>query len=150
MPHHHQEQALRTGQIDVAGLIDPYTALIQQRGGVRTVFKAVDVIGESQFSLVFFRSEFAAKYPEMVTRFVRAYARAIDFIRTNPKEASDIMARAIGISANLEGIHRFTPNAEVRIADAAYWLDQMRRDGELKAGSKLTAGDVVTTRFADQ
>lgn len=150
MPHHHQEQGLRSGQIDVASLIDPYTVLIQQHGGVRPLFRAVDILGENQFSLVFFRTEFVERHREVVSRFVRAYQRAIEFISTNPREAADIMARAIGISGDLVGIHRYTPHAAVRLRDAMFWISQMRKNGELNDDGKLAPADVATTEFAGQ
>lgn len=147
IPHQNQEQALKSKQIDVAGLIDPYSIKIQQTGDVRILFRAADVLGENQFSHIFFRKDFVERYPDTVKKFVRAYNKVIEFISTNPKEASDIMAKQIGVSADLTGVHKYTPNAEVRMQDVQYWMDMMRANGELKDGGKLKIEDVATTKF---
>ena len=149
IPHNNQEQALRAGQIDVAGIIDPYTALIQKEGHVRRLFTGYDVLGEKQFSLVSFRKEFVAQHPDEVRHFLRAYRRAIAYIHSAPEEASAMMQRVIGISADLKGVHEYTPNAQVRMKDVAYWIAQMHADGELQQGATVSAADVATDAFSD-
>jgi ABC-type nitrate/sulfonate/bicarbonate transport system substrate-binding protein len=146
IPLNNQEQALRSGQIDVAGLIDPYSIHIQQQGGVKTFLRGVDVLGENQFSLIFFRKDFVSKNPEVVSRFVRAYQEAIQFIDTHPLQANNDIAKAIGISANLNGVHHYTPDAAVRLQDVQFWLNLMRRFGALQDAA-LKPTDVATTRF---
>jgi len=150
MPHNIQEQALRSHQIDVAGIIDPYSVHAQRDGGVRVLFRAVDVLGEIQFSHVFFRKEYITQHPDTVRRFVRAYTRAIDFMREKPEEASALMGDAIGVSAQLVGTHRYKSNASVDLNDVQFWIDMMRKQGELTDGGKLTPTDVATTTFTLQ
>jgi ABC-type nitrate/sulfonate/bicarbonate transport system substrate-binding protein len=147
IPHNNQEQALRSRQIDVAGLIDPYSVHIQQQGGVRTLFRGVDVLGENQFSLIFFRKDFVNKNPEVVKRFVQAYQQAIQFIYTHPTEANSIISQSIGISADLTGVHHYTPNAEVRMQDVQFWINLLRQFGNLQDNGALKPTDVATTRF---
>lgn len=147
IPHHNQEQALRTRQIDVAGLIDPYAVHIQKGGGVRTLFRAVDIIGEVQFSHVFVRKELAVGNPDTVRRFVDGYVDAITFIAEHPAEASEIIARATGVAADLHGVHRYTPGAEVRLQDCRFWMELMRKAGELRDDGRLRPEDVATTAF---
>ncbi|UIJ81761.1 ABC transporter substrate-binding protein [Rhizobium leguminosarum] len=149
IPHNNQEQALRSGQIDVAGIIDPYTALIQKEGHVRKLFTGYDVLGEKQFSLMFFRKEFVAQHPDEVRHFLRAYRRAIAYIKSNPEQASSIMQRAIGITADLKGVHEYTANAQVRMKDVDYWITRMHADGELREGADISATDVATNAFSD-
>lgn len=142
IPHHNQEQALRSKQIDVAGLIDPYSIKMLQTGGVRTLFRAVDVLGERQFSLIFFTKQFIDRHPEAVVKFVRAYRKAINYLYDHPAEATNIIAKYTGVSAELGGTHLYTRNAEVRIKDAQFWIDIMRLNGELVDNNKIKAGDV--------
>lgn len=147
IPLNNQEQALRSGQIDVAGLIDPYSIHIQQQGGVRTFLRGVDFLHENQFSLIFFRKDFVQKHPEAVRRFVRAYQQAIEFIYAQPAKANNDIAQAIGISADLTGAHHYTPNAEVRLQDVRFWINLLRRFGSLQDHDVLTPTDVATTQF---
>lgn len=150
LPHHNQEQALRTNQIDIAGLIDPYSVAIQKEGGVRTLFRAVDVLGEVQFSHVFFRKELVKEHPEAVEAFMRAYNKAINFINTNNQEASQIMAEQIGLPVDHIGQHIYTTNAEVRMNDVQMWIELMRQGNELNDNGALTAEDVATTQFGSK
>jgi ABC-type nitrate/sulfonate/bicarbonate transport system substrate-binding protein len=147
IPHQNQEQALRSHQIDVAGLIDPYSVHLAQAGGTRVLFRGVDVIGARQFSLIFFRRDFVTKYPDVVRRFVKAYRRAIKFIQDNPRRSSQLMGKEIGVAANLNGTHRFTSGAHVRMKNVQFWLDLMRQEGDLKDDGRLEPTDIATTRF---
>jgi ABC-type nitrate/sulfonate/bicarbonate transport system substrate-binding protein len=148
IPHQNQEQALRSRQIDVAGLIDPYSIHIKDQGGVRVLFRGVDVIGQRQFSLIFFTRKYIHDHPQVVRRFVRAYQQAVAYIARHPRNASRIAARYIGVEAKLTGIHRYTAYAHVKMADVQFWLDLMRQEGELRDDGRIHASDVATTRFA--
>lgn len=148
LPHKNQEQALRNNQIDVAGIIDPFSIAIQKNGGVRILFRAVDVLGEIQFSNIFFTKKFVMQNPEAVKRFVNAYNKAIDFIQDNPTEAARIMAKELGLSEDIIVPHRYTENASVKMDSVQYWMDIMRANGELQDNGKLKVEDVATEEFS--
>ena len=145
--HEHQEQALRRGQIDIASLIDPYSIALQNGGGVHTLFRAVDILGERQFSHVFFTKSFLENNSSAVRAFLSGYRSAIAFIYRNPSEAAGIMAAELGLSHRVLVQHRYTPHANVVTADVAFWMRLMREAGELADGGRLSGADVATTRF---
>jgi ABC-type nitrate/sulfonate/bicarbonate transport system substrate-binding protein len=147
IPHNNQEQALASGQIDVAGVIDPYSVSMAASDQFRVLFRAVDVIGERQFSLVFFRSEIVREQPDVVRKFLAGYRAAIEYIEENPEQSSAEMSTAIGFERSLVLPHRYTPDAEVRLDDVQYWLDLMREGGELEDGGRLRPADVATDEF---
>lgn len=142
IPHNNQEQALRSKQVDVVGLIDPYSVHIKQAGGARILFRAVDIIGENQFSQIFFTKDFIENHPNDVKKLIKTYNRAIDFINKNPREASDIINKNIGVSLELIASHKYVNNAAVK-----YWMEMMRANNELKDDGVLKPEDVATTQF---
>jgi sulfonate transport system substrate-binding protein len=147
LPHDRQEQALRSGQIDVAGIIDPYTVAITRAGGVRRLFSGADVLGERQFSLVFFREEFIRKHPDVVRKFLDGYRRAIEYIARQPEAGGDAMAETLRLERAYVVPHRYTDGAAVRMADVQSWLDTMRDGGELKDAPDLAATDIATDDY---
>jgi NitT/TauT family transport system substrate-binding protein len=147
LPHDRQEQALRSRQIDVAGLIDPYSVAIRARGNVRRVFTGADVLGERQFSTVFFSRSYLDANGVVVEKFLKGYRRSIDFIQADPEKANADMARALGLDRDLVVTHRYTAHANVRLADAEFWLGAMRDNGELARAPDLKATAFVTDRF---
>lgn len=143
IPHDRQAQALLSDQIDVAGLIDPYTVEIEKQGQVRRLFTGPDVLGERQISLVFFSRDFVSKHAEATKRFLRAYRRSVDWIAENPEESSRIMAERLGIKSDVVVAHRYTPATEVRTADVQFWIDRMKEFKDLKADAGISATDLV-------
>lgn len=146
IPHHNSEQALRQGEVDVAGIIDPYSVATEKNGGVRTLFTAYDVLGENQFSAIFFTEEFIENHPEAIDKFLKAYNRAINYIYENPTDAAKIMAEEIDISEDLMGEHIYTENAQLIEEDIEFWMNEMRKYGELKDDGKLTAEDIISDK----
>ena len=126
IPHGNLEQALRAKQIDVAGMIDPFSEAAYDRGGLRTLFTATDVLGENQFSLIFMSERKMTDDPEAVIRFSRAYKRAVEFINNNPEQAAEIIAGVFAVDKKYISRHKFQPEARVRENDINYWLEFMK------------------------
>ncbi|RSZ58871.1 ABC transporter substrate-binding protein [Massilia atriviolacea] len=147
LPHERQEQALLAGSIDVASLIDPYSVAAAANARVRRLFTGADVLGERQFSLVFFRKKLVEEQAPTITRFLTGYRQAIAFLRDDPAGANAVMAQALGVQNKLIVPHRYTAHARVLVRDAQFWLDTMRAGGELGRAPGLRVGDVATDRF---
>lgn len=147
LAHDKQGQALRAGQIDVAGVIDPYSVELSQDVGLRRLFTGAEVLGERQFSLIFFTSAFMEERPEAAEAFMRGYRASIDFISEQPDEANRLMAEALGIDSSLVVAHQYTADAEVRTRDVEFWIDQLRAEGELDDADSLRAEDIIDLRF---
>jgi ABC-type nitrate/sulfonate/bicarbonate transport system substrate-binding protein len=147
LPHDKQEQALRSKQIDVAGIIDPFSVQASQSGGVRQIFTGASVLGERQISVVFFTRTYVDANPDAVRSFLVGYRRAISFIQENPTEANRLMAARLGLPTSLVVPHRYTERAAVRLADGDFWLATMRSGGELENAKNLTATNFLTDRF---
>jgi len=147
LPHERHEQALRSGLIDVAGIIDPYSVAITAGGGVRLIFSGADILGERQISLVFFAKKVIDETPEIVRRFLIGYRKSIEYLQANPFAGNTIMAKELGLDNNLVIQHRYTENAKVIMDDADFWLRTMRSNGELTKTPNIRTTDFVTDRF---
>lgn len=147
MPHPNQPQALLTGQVDVAGVIDPFSAQLQESNETRTLVTGYDILGENQFSVIFFTEEFIKKNPETVKKFVRAYQKAVGFIEKNPDLASQIIAKQIEIDPKYNTLHRYTRNAQVKLQDVEFWIRSLEDSGILKQKGAVKASDISDLSF---
>src|SRR5450830_210537 len=147
LPHERQEQALLAGLIDVAALIDPYSVSMTAQAKLRRLFTGADIIGERQFSLVFFRKKMVEEQADTVSRFLAGYRQAVAFLQSDTQRGNAIMARALGLKQSLMVSHRYTSNAQVRMRDVQFWLDVMRQDGGLRQAPGLRGDAFATDRF---
>jgi ABC-type nitrate/sulfonate/bicarbonate transport system substrate-binding protein len=146
VPHGNLEQALRAKQIDVAGMIDPFSEIAYDRGGLRILFTAMDVLGENQFSLIFMSERKMLNDPEAVRKFSRAYKRAVDFINNNPEQAAEIIANIFEVDKKYISQHKFQPEAQVREDDINYWLEFMKSQS-VPGLEDLTVDGIGTNEF---
>lgn len=147
MPHPNQPQALLTGQVDVAGVIDPFSAQLQESPETRVLVTGYDILGENQFSVIFFTEEFIRKSPATVKRFVGAYQKAVSFIEKHPDEAGKIIARQIEIDPRYNTLHRYTRNARVKTEDVDFWIRSLEDAGILKQRGAVKAADIADLSF---
>lgn len=148
IPQPNQEQALLSGQVDAIGLIDPFNRKAELDGGVRKLFNAVDYMGERHVSLLYFTNDYLAKNEAVVRKFIAAYRKAINFQRFNHRAAAGIEWKYIGVEPKYAVNHLYTPGAGVHLADVQFWLDFMRKTGNLNDGGKLTPASVASIRYA--
>lgn len=146
VPHGNLEQALRAKQIDVAGMIDPFSEIAYDRGGLRILFTAMDVLGGNQFSLIFMSERKILDDPEAVRKFSRAYRRAVDFINNNPEQATEIIANVFEVDKKYISQHKFQPEAQVREDDINYWLEFMKSQS-VPGLDDLTVNEIGTNEF---
>lgn len=146
MPHGNLEQALRSGQIDAAGMIDPFSEIAFQRGGLRVLFTAYDVLGENQFSLIFMSEKKIEQNPEAVRKFVRAYQKAINFIDENPDEASEIIAEIFEIEKQYVSRHRFKEKGRVDHESVIFWADFLKEQA-VEGMDSIDISQVFTNEF---
>lgn len=85
------EQALRNGQIDIA----VFSGILEKRalktGGVRPVFKDIELYGPFTAGSYSMRKDFIAQHPDAAKTFVSGVARAQEWLHHTPKE--QIVAR---------------------------------------------------------
>lgn len=148
LPFDKQGQALAQQQVDVIGLMQPYTSMVEATYGdeVRELFNAIDVFGTKQFTTHFVNREWAEHNPEQAEAFVGGIVDAIEWIQDHPDEARSIIASYTGIDEQYIPDYQFQPNGQVVMDDVAFWLDYMVRRGDVK-GVTLTPEQIATNRY---
>jgi ABC-type nitrate/sulfonate/bicarbonate transport system substrate-binding protein len=87
VPPVNAEQALRAGQLDVAVLSGPLRDKALTRGGLHPLFTDYGLLGKFTAGSYVFRTEFIAHNPDTVRTFVSGVAKAIEWARTQPRDA---------------------------------------------------------------
>jgi ABC-type nitrate/sulfonate/bicarbonate transport system substrate-binding protein len=156
LPPVNMEQALRAGQVDVVALTGIFRDKAQQRGGLRQVFSDYELFGRFTAGCYVFRSDFIAKNPNTVRKFVDGVARAIEWARQTPRE--QVIARYKAIiekrkhneNADVTQYWKSTGIASqgglVQDREFQIWLDWFVKDAELQKGD-LKPSDIYTNEF---
>jgi len=146
LPFDQQELALANGHVDAIGIMQPFVRHAKQNGALKTLFTALDVFGERQFTAHVVNSEWAERNPGQAARFVAAIADAAEWIEGNQEEAKAIMSKYTGVAPGDIDDYHFQKKAAVILKDAQYWLDYMRGTGEITA-EWLAVGDFATNKY---
>lgn len=140
-----QQAALERGDVDVIGLMQPYTKQARESESLTMLFDAVDVFGERQFCEIFVNSVWAENNTDQAEKFVAGIVKAIDWIENNQAEAKEIISKYTGVAVEYIDDYKFQENGKVIEADAEYWLEYMKRTEG--AAQYLEASDIVTNEY---
>lgn len=148
LPFDKQEVALNQGQVDVIGLMEPYASHARATYGdkFRLLFTALDVFGEKQFTCHFVNRVWAEYNTEKAEAFTAGIVDAINWIEANQDEAKAIIAQYTGIDEQYVPEYHFQPDGRVNEADVQFWLEYMRRRGDITA-DWLTPEQVASNRY---
>lgn len=156
LPPVNSEQAVRAGQVDVAQLYSILKDKALARGGLRRLFQDTDLFGDFTAGAYVFTRDFIARQPAVVATFTEGTARAIEWARSQPREAviarmeTLLKARGRNEDASLARYWKSTGIAGTggRIAPAEFqrWIDWLARDGQLPGGG-FAADILVDNRF---
>ncbi len=149
--------ALERGDVDIAQTIEPNVTQFEQKGG-RVVFSYPEAWGPLAFTGVMVALKTIKENPDKVEKFVRAYARAYRFLRSNTDSTISIAARRLP-SLDRETIKRAlqrlleSQSLPVTVAvDSASWrklLDVRVKVGDLKAFPANVLYDNTFAQHAD-
>ncbi|MDF0530983.1 ABC transporter substrate-binding protein [Tsukamurella sp. 8F] len=112
LPPPNTEDALRKGQIEVAALGDQFRQRAVAAGGIRPVFTEPEAFGNFNGGEYVLRKDFIKKNPDAVRAFTTGVARAIEWLRTTPRD--QVIERATKI---IQARHR--PNETT--STLKYW-----------------------------
>jgi ABC-type nitrate/sulfonate/bicarbonate transport system substrate-binding protein len=90
----HLPQALAEGQVDAIATWEPYIYKARKSLGDKALLLPAGGIYRTDFYFIA-RKAFIKKYPEALTRFLRAIEKGEDSIRRNKKEAMDIVSQRV-------------------------------------------------------
>ncbi|GAA4228022.1 ABC transporter substrate-binding protein [Actinomadura meridiana] len=89
------EQSLRQGRLDVAALSGIFRDKAIATGGVRTLFKDIDFLGEFTAGSYVFRDDFVKRNPDTVRAFTAGVAKTIEWSRQRPR--AEVVARMTAV-----------------------------------------------------
>jgi ABC-type nitrate/sulfonate/bicarbonate transport system substrate-binding protein len=156
VPPVNAEQALRAGQLDVAVLGGPLRDKALTHGGIHPLFTDFDLLGRFTAGSYVFRTDFIKRNPDTVRAFVAGVAKAIEWVRSQPRET--VIAEYTKI---IKARGRNEDDSQLRywkstgvagtgglIADTEFqtWIDWLTKDGELK-GKNVKLADLYTNQF---
>jgi ABC-type nitrate/sulfonate/bicarbonate transport system substrate-binding protein len=103
LPFPAQEEALRSGQIDVAVMVEPFYTIAQQTGGIVDVFDALTGPGFDQELMTFaFDNDFREQNPEAVCAWIEDFRTATVWYNDNTDEAKGILVDAGFVQTDLD------------------------------------------------
>lgn len=144
LPPVSSEQALRNGQIDIA----VFSGILEKRalknGGVRSLFKDIDLYGPFTAGSFSMRRDFIEQNPDIAGQFVSGVARAQEWLHHTPK--AQIIARMESIIAKRQrnettalipyytgtGVHAV--GGVQKNEDFQPWVDALEKEHKLKPG----------------
>ena len=127
------------GNIDGAFIWDPVITNMINNGGVMlTSSRELADAGYAVMDLTIVRTEFAERYPDVVSAYVRTMDRAVALYRNDPKKAGEAMARQTEMTAE----------ECLTMVESAIWLTVDEQKGMRWAGtSALTSALYNTAMF---
>lgn len=130
---------LQEKKIDAHADFVPFAELLPFRGFARKIFDGVETNAPTWHGVVV-RTDFAEKYPEVVVAYIKAVIEANDWVRKNPKEAAEKIAKWTGIDKEVVyiflgpgGIMTMDPTIKPQLVDdAAQDASVLQKLGRMK------------------
>lgn len=127
--------AWQRGDIDATYVWEPTLGKLLNDGKILVTSKELAAQGVLTCDTEVVRKEFAEKYPELVTKYIKALERANDIYKNNPDDAIETIAKALGISKE-ESAHQI---------NASQWLSGKEQLDSKYLGTSKDKGDFVKT-----
>jgi ABC-type nitrate/sulfonate/bicarbonate transport system substrate-binding protein len=145
VPPGKEEQTLRAGDVDVVGY-HGHPDDVFSRGGVRVLFDDYDVWGTvGGATPIYFSEKFIKQKPDVVRRFVRAYARTLNWVNANRDKAKEVQGRRQKMDPAKITIMNYAKDGIIKEDSVAIWLKTLRAYGEIK--KEIKPSDVFTNEF---
>lgn len=139
-----QLAALESGQVDAVFTGEPMCTVGVNKGIARVIDEEPFRHFGSYIASSVISAELIEESPETAEKIVRANDKAIDFIRANPEETSEIIAKHTGFDKELiAGLKNpaYSKSTEVRVDDVQDIADKLYAKEELK--TQIDVEDVM-------
>jgi NitT/TauT family transport system substrate-binding protein len=110
---------LMTGQIDASWSVPPFNLDLVRKGEARIVFRGIEVpeLQQSTIRVNIAQAGFLKEKRDVAVRFMKAYARALDWMYDKPEEAAEAYAKFAGVEVeDARETPKFYPRANAAIA----------------------------------
>ncbi len=135
--------AFERGAVDAWVVWEPFVAAVQSSSSVR-------VLTDGNFAKVGYRryylaaTSFANRYPNVLKLLVDELRKAGEWVKQNPKEASEFLSPLVGIDAATVAIANSRRSLEVRLVDAQAIAEQQRIADQFTAAGLLPKKIVIS------
>lgn len=148
LPFDQQLVSLVSGNVDLIGLIPPYStqAKAEFSEEVTLFFDALDIFGPKQFVVYTLNSNWANENPDLARAFVGGIADAVIWIHDNPEETKELMADYTGLDVEYMPTFRYQEYGQVVLDDIEFWLDFLEKYG-IEISIDLSPEDIGTNMF---
>lgn len=137
--------SIANGNIDAAAVWEPLITRLQSQGVVRTL---ADGTGIKKGALVIVASsDFIAEKREQAKALLRAYQRGAKFIKSNPKEAAQLIAGDVNLSTEL--LVKILPKFDYRQSIRGEDIEELKRSEAFMRGTGLIKVGVNLDSFVD-
>ncbi|MGO1526008.1 MAG: ABC transporter substrate-binding protein [Corynebacterium variabile] len=150
------EEALRSGQIDVGAVSGPFLQRAAASGDFREIYTDKDLFDEFSYGSWIFRDNFIEKSPDAVADFTQGVARAIRWLQTTDRQTvidryKTIMAgRDRDEDPALAEYYRSSsipkPGGVIQPEEFSIWTDWLVRNGEFH-DDEVNPDDLFTNEF---
>ncbi len=131
--------------IDAAAVWEPLISKLESQGAAKVL---ADGSGIKKGVLVIVSTrDFAAKHREQVKAILRAYDRGAKFIRSNPKEAAELIAEDVKLSPSL--LLKVFPKFNFRPGIKADDIEELKKSEAFMRSAGLIRTQVNIDHFAD-
>ncbi|WP_334143335.1 ABC transporter substrate-binding protein [Corynebacterium nuruki] len=150
------EEALRTGKIDVGAMSSVFLQRATESGDFREIYADKDLFDQFSYGSYIFRDSFIQKSPEAVADFTQGVARAIRWLQTTDR--AEVVDRYRNIMASrdrnedpaLADYYRSSsipkPGGVIQPDEFRIWTDWLVRSGEFKDGD-IIPDELYTNEF---
>ena len=99
LPNGEVPTTLIKGDIDAGAVWDPVLTKFRNQGAIRVLADGTGI--KAGLLVIIASGDFVTKKPEQVKALLRAYQRGADYIRTNPKEAAELISADTNLAPDL-------------------------------------------------
>lgn len=148
LPFSAQPEALSKGDVQAAGIIEPFATLAEKAYPDKfcRLFTGGDIFGNRQFVATFINSIWARENPEVAEAFITAQKRAQVWSNANSAQSKAIIGKALGIeNVNNMSDYKFAADGSINPEDVKYWLNFMVSNKHISV-DYLTVEDLVWTK----
>lgn len=141
----------------MASLSTVFRDRAMQRGGLRVLFSDKSLLGSFNSVDTAFHTEFIAKHPQTVRRFVDGVARAIEWARSRPVEVVRARMRAImerrkrgedpSLAQHWHSVGIKTRGGLLTDADMQLWIDWLLAEGVIDRRKLRGLSTLYTSEF---
>lgn len=135
--------ALENGQIDAAVIWEPFISQMVTAGKARVI---ADGTGIKRGNLVTYAvSSYAKANPQVIAAYIKACQRGSDYIKTNPKEAAELIAKDMKVDPSI--LESTFKNLDYNQALTAEDINEIKKVKDYLLQEKLIQNDIDMDSF---